>query len=97
MTRQTLGALITLNLALLVALVVTLLTPPTAIAQAHGRGEDGMISGEVAGREAQQVVYLVEVKSMKMAALMYNSANNQVTVLDHRDMSADLTAAGGAR
>jgi hypothetical protein len=98
MNKQTLGALVTLNVALLAALAVTLLLPPTASGQAgRGRGEYVMISGEVGGRQSQQVVYLIETKSQKMAAVFFNSADKSLTVIDTRDLAKDIAAASGGR
>ena len=99
MNKQTLGALVTLNVVLLVALAVTLLLPPAASGQpaGRGRGEYVMIAGEVGGRQGQQVVYIIETKSQKMAAVIFNSADKSLTVLDTRDLAKDISAATGGR
>jgi hypothetical protein len=91
MNTKTLGALVTLNLALLVALLVAVLTPPPAQAQAaRGRGEYVMISGDVAGRSGQQVVYILELKNQHIAAVFYNSADNTLTLVDTHSLAKDL-------
>jgi len=97
MTRRSLSMLVVLNAVLLAALSVTSLTPP-AQAQLGGGNNFTMISGTATGRTSQDAVYVIDLNSSRMVALMFNSANGQIDILDGRVVSEDANAtAGGGR
>lgn len=96
MNKRSLGALIALNLVLLVALVVVGLTPQPAAAQFAARGDYMMIAGAVAGREAQASVYIIERNTQRMLALMFRSSDNQFEVIAGRDVAGDVLGGGGS-
>jgi len=57
-----------------------------------------MISGTATGRTSQDAVYVIDLNSSRMVALMFNSANGQIDILDGRVVSEDANAtAGGGR
>lgn len=98
MNARTLGGLIAVNAALLIGLAVASFSgTPSARAQAARPGDYTMIAGNVAGRNNQQVVYVIETQTSRVVALLYSSANNSVEVLDGRVIGTDLTAGRGAR
>ncbi len=97
MNRRSLGALIALNLVLVIALAMVSLTAQPAAAQFGGGSDYIMISGQVTGRQSQNVVYVVETNSARMIALFFNSANNQLSVIAGRDLGRDSRATGGGR
>jgi hypothetical protein len=93
MKRNSLGALVALNGILLLALLLAVTLPgPSAEAQRvrRGRGEYVMVAGKATGREDQQAVYILELKSYRMAAVMFDSRNNRFDVLAGRNISNDL-------
>ena len=93
MNKRSLGSLIALNAALLVALVVTTLTPAPARAQiGFNQAQYMMVSGRITTRRQQAAVYIVEVNSAKMISLLYNSANNKIEWVAARDQLQDLPA-----
>jgi hypothetical protein len=99
MNERSLGALVVLNVALLIGLALALVTDGTSEAQAQARrpGDYVMLAGEAAGRTNQQVVYIIDLQSTRIAAMLFNSSNNQVEILDGRVISTDVAAARGAR
>ncbi len=94
MKRNSLGAFIALNVALLVALLVVLVLPGrTAQAQrGRGRGDYTMISGRVTGRENQAGIYLVELKSARMVALLFDSRTKRLEKIAGRRLADDLNS-----
>ena len=80
MNRKSLRALVVLNVVLLVALVVVGLTPQPAQGQ-FARAEYIMVSGRVTGRAQQAAVYLINLQTAQIAAIMFNSANNQLEAI----------------
>ena len=97
MNKRTLGALIALNLVLLVALAVVNFTSQPVHGQgfAGGGGDYVMLAGSVTWRSDQQMVYIIELRSAKMVAVMFNSNTNELELIDWRDVTAD--AQGGGR
>lgn len=90
MNKRSLGALIALNLVLLVALAVVMPAKP-----AYGQlrqAEYLMISGAVTGRAQQNAVFIIELSSARMVALLFDSGNDKVDLLDGHDMSVDFQA-----
>lgn len=97
MVNRSLGALIALNVVLVVALAVVHLTSPPVNAQAFGgAGDYAMLAGSVKGRTQQDIVYIVELTTARMVAVMFNSNTNELEVLAARDVTRD-TQAGGDR
>lgn len=94
MSRRSLSMLVVLNAVLLAALSVTVFSPP-ASAQLGGGNNFTMIAGEVSGRNSQDAVYIIDLNSSRMAAIMFNSANGQIDVLDGRVVSEDAAEGGG--
>jgi hypothetical protein len=80
MNRKTLRALAVLNIVLLIGLAVVGLTPTPAQAQL-ARAEYLMVSGEVVGRNQQAIVYIVDLASNRIAAVIFNSSNNKFQVV----------------
>jgi hypothetical protein len=91
---RSLGALITLNVVLLVALVLVALTDtPPVRAQGLGRGltQYTMISGRSrTGREDVAVVYIIELNTSRVAALMFDSRTNQMEIVAGRAIGDDF-------
>lgn len=97
MGNRSFGALIALNVVLVVALAVVHLISPPVNAQAFGgAGDYMMLSGSVKGRTQQDIVYIVELNTARMVAVMFNSNTNELEVLGARDVTRD-TQAGGDR
>ncbi len=91
MNQRSLAALIALNVVLLAALAVTVLSPQPAAAQPRTRpGEYLMISGSSPGRQQQDLIYILELKTTRMAVLIYNSANDSITELDKITVGEDI-------
>jgi len=96
MNMRSLGALIVLNLVLLLAATLLVVTPRPAAAQGLGRAQYIMVSGEVAGRSGQQAIYVIELASSRVATVFFNSSNNTLEEVALYDMLPDLEARGGA-
>ncbi len=95
MNRRSLGALIVLNAVLLAALAVLTLSPPQATAQGFGaRGEYVMIPGFAQGRQNQELVYIIELKSSKMVGVLVNP-KKELELVATRNIASDVQ--GGAR
>ena len=98
MNKRSLGALIALNVALVVALVATLLSPQPAHAQALGGGNFIMVAGEASlVNGGQEVVYVIDVTSGKILACVYNGSTNQWQSYPVRSLPQDISKFGGAR
>jgi hypothetical protein len=83
MNRKTLRALLALNVVLLVALVLVGLTPTPAQGQGQfGRSQYSMVAGLTAGRKQQAVIYIFDLANARIAAVMYNSANDTYEKID---------------
>jgi hypothetical protein len=98
MKKQSLGALIALNGVLLLALLLVLVLPgPAADAQRRtnrGRGDYVMVAGEVTGRTDQSGIYILEMKSYRMAVVMYDSRTNRLQTMAGRNLGSDLEGRG---
>jgi len=90
MNPRSLAALVLLNVVLLAALIVTTFSPQPAEAQLGGGGQYLMIAGKSAQRENQAVVYVLNVRTSQIAALLYSSSDNRVEAIDGRDIRQDL-------
>ncbi|MEX0775738.1 MAG: hypothetical protein WD042_08510 [Phycisphaeraceae bacterium] len=97
MNKQSLGALIALNVVLLLALLVVTFTgaQPAQAQLGGGPGPFLMIAGEVTGRQNQAVVYITDLKSARVVAMIFNSSNNELTTLDFRDLATDVQSVAG--
>lgn len=92
MNKQTLGALVALNLVLLVALAAVAFAPQQAQAQNFVRPQYVMIAGEVPGR-VENTIYVVELASSRVAAVIFRSSDNRFEVLAQpQPMMPDLSA-----
>lgn len=98
MNRQSLGALIALNVALLAALAVLSLprSSDAALGGAPARppGDFVLIAGDAKTAPAdQQVIYVMDVRSQTLMAMLFNStAKRPPDVLDGRSVTADLAS-----
>lgn len=93
MNRQTLGALIALNIALFVALLVVTVSPQRAEAQLGvSRAQYIMLTGDVVGRKNEAVIYVVDLTNARIASLIYSSATKRVEIIAGRNMIDDVTA-----
>jgi len=90
MNRHSLGALLALNVVLLVTLAIVSLTAQPAAAQFGMRGDYIMIAGEVAARSNQAAVYILDLKSQKMAAIMFDSRSKKLQAIAGRVVSNDM-------
>ncbi len=88
MNRKTLRALTVLNVVLLIALGVVGLSPEPAQAQLS-RAEYIMISGDVLGRDSQAMVYIVDLASNRIAAVIFNSSNNRLDIIAGADLVSE--------
>jgi hypothetical protein len=92
MNRRTLGALVSLNAALLIGLTAVTLTPRPAEAQLS-TPEFILIAGRVEGRDDQSAIYVLEKRAQRMIALFFNGNTNRFEVIGGRELSGDF--AGG--
>jgi len=90
MNRRSLRALIVLNAVLLAAVTVVSFSPSPAQAQFGNRANYLMIAGDTRTNPRQQTVYVMEVNTGRIASMMFNSKNEQLTVLGARDAGADF-------
>ncbi|MCE9589623.1 MAG: hypothetical protein K8S99_03770 [Planctomycetes bacterium] len=92
MNRQSLGALVALNIVLLAALLVVALTPSRAQAQAFNRPQYLMVTGDVTGRVNESIVYVIDLTSARIGAIIFSSANNNIEVVTRPayEMTGDL-------
>lgn len=96
MNRNSLGALVALNVVLLMALVVVSLTPSRAQAQLGGAaGNYVMLAGEVTGQRNMNAVYITELTTARMVVVMFNGGNEKLEVISARDLKADVKAGVG--
>lgn len=97
MNKKSLGALITLNVALLAALALVSLTPQSATAQLRRPGQYLMIPGEARGRAQENMIYVLEIGTARMVAITFNSSNNRLQTWGVRVVGDDINARGGGR
>jgi len=90
MNKQTLVSLVVINAVLLLGVAITSFTPDQAEAQ-FGEPSDQylMISGEATGRGSQDAIYLIDLSSSRIAAVMFNSTNNRLELVGARDIARD--------
>jgi hypothetical protein len=98
MNKRSLAGLILINAVLLASLVVTAFSPEPAQAQfSPTGGQYIMIAGDVTGRDAQAGVYIVDMQSGKVAAIMFNGSNKKLEIIGGRDVSEDVSRPTGTR
>lgn len=96
MNRNSLGALVALNVVLLMALIIVSLTPATTHAQLGGAGgQYVMLAGEVTGQKNMNAIYITELSSAKMIVVMFNGGNEKLDVIAGRDLKQDVMAKPG--
>ena len=91
MNRRSLGGLIALNGALLLAVLALNFTP----AQAQLRLEPGeytMVAGDFIGRPNQQVVWITDVRSSRVLGVVFSSGDKSLNFVNGRIINADLPA-----
>lgn len=96
MNGKSLTALIVLNVVLLGGLLLTAASEPAYAAGARS-GDYAMIAGETRGRTGEEVIYIIEQRSSRMAALIYRSANQTWETLGGRIIANDIRQAAGTR
>jgi hypothetical protein len=90
MNKRSLGALVALNIVLLVALALVSFSPQPAKAQVGLRqSEYIMVSGVVRGRTQQAVVYIIDLSTGQMAAIFHNADTGKSSIIAGRNMAAD--------
>jgi hypothetical protein len=91
MNRRSLGGLIALNVALLVAVLALNFSP----AQAQLRLEPGeytMVAGDYVGRPNQQVVWITDIRSTRVLGVIFSSGDKSLTFVNGRTLNTDLPA-----
>lgn len=96
MNKRSLGALVALNIVLLVGLVFVSLSPEPAYGQVK-RAEYIMVAGNATGRSQQAAVFVIELNTSRMVAFFFNAADNRIDIIDARDMTQDMELVGGGR
>ena len=96
MTQRSLAVLVILNAVLLSAIAMTFgANPQSAQAQLGGGGQYLILAGSTQQREAQEVIYVMQVNTGQVAAVLVNSGNKRVDRLAPRDVSRDLRGESG--
>jgi hypothetical protein len=94
MNKRSLGALVALNVVLVVALALVTLLPQPAAAQAFGRSQYIMVAGNVVGRDQESMIYIIDVSTGRVAAIIFRGADNTFEPIAGRNILDDL---GGPR
>jgi len=90
MNKRSLGALVALNIVLLVALAVVSISPQPANAQVGLRqSEFIMVSGIVRGRQQQAVVYIIDLSTGQMVAIFHDANTGKSSFIAARNMASD--------
>jgi hypothetical protein len=93
MNRNSLGALVALNVVLLMALIIVSLTPSRTQAQLGGAGGNYvMLAGEVTGQKNMNAIYITELTSAKMIVVMFNGGNEKFEAIAARELKQDVNA-----
>lgn len=92
MNRQTLRALVVLNIVLLAALLLVTVVPQPASAQLWGRDVYTMVSGQTKGRDSQNLVHVVNLTAGRVVALIYESENDKLVIIGSLNFSRELEA-----
>ena len=94
MNKRTLAALLLLNVVLLAGVIVTAFTPTPAQAQIGAGGQYLMISGRIQQRDQQAAVYVLNMQTGQVAAVMFNGSTEQFEPISRRNINQDLQQAG---
>lgn len=94
MTKRTLSMLVLIN-AVLLAAVSAALWPQPAQAQLGIGGQYQMIAGEVTGRNDQAAIWIIDRRTQRIAALLFNGANQKLDVIAGREITNDVTGGAG--
>lgn len=78
MNKRSLGALVALNAALMLGLVLTSMAPQAQAQKLGARSEFLMVSGQSSTRTSQAAVYIVDITSGKIAAAYVNTSNDKI-------------------
>ena len=92
MNRQTLRALVVLNIVLLAALLLVTVVPQPASAQLRGRDVYTMVSGQTKDRDSQNLVHVVNLTTGRVVALIYESENDKLVIIGRLNFSSQLEA-----
>ena len=96
MNRKTLGALVALNAALLLAIAALTLTPSTASAQfGGGAGEYTMIAAKRSGQTSSAVHIFDTKRAVALTVEPNNRGKGEMTVIAYRNITNDFKAGGG--
>lgn len=95
MNRRSLSVLIVLNVVLLAAIALTLGPVPKAEAQLGG-GSYLMIAGNT-GQAPQQVIYVMDTRTGRVAGFLLDSATKKVREVGVREIAKDLKAGSSPR
>jgi hypothetical protein len=97
MTQRSLAVLIVLNVVLLTGLSVTVMNPTPAEAQFNASPQFTMISGKASSRDNQDVIFIVDLSTSRIAPVFYNGSSKKFEFFEGRTISEDLQNAGGGR
>ena len=87
-----------LQQSLMASLVGAAFSPEPAAAQfGSGGGEYLMIAGDVTGRDAQAAVYIIDMRSGRVAAILFNGSNNTLDLIAGRNVSDDTSRPANQR
>lgn len=98
MNQRSIGALIAINVSLLLALVLVILPAP-ATAQGS-RGDYVILAGNASGVGGdKQAVYIIETRTSRMVALTFTSGGRggEINYIGARDMAPDITGGPQSR
>jgi len=94
MNRRSIAALIAVNVVLLIAVLVVTTAPQPAQGQIGLTGAEYiMVSGPVTGRNQQDAVYLIELRTARMVGFFFNGSDRSLQMIDAVDMTPDFRAA----
>ncbi|MEM1108895.1 MAG: hypothetical protein AAGH99_09425 [Planctomycetota bacterium] len=98
MTQRSLAVLIVLNVVLLAALSVTVFNPEPADAQGFGVNRQyTMIAGQTTGRNSQDVVYIIDLATSRIAPVFYNGNSEEFEFFSGRSVADDMRQIGRGR
>ena len=86
MKSTILGALVGLNLILLLAFVARVWQETPAYAQNQRIGDYMLVPGEVTG-QPNDVVYIVDIANRQLGAMMYDDANKRISWIPTIDLN----------
>ena len=93
-TSWPITVLIILNVALVFLLITSIADDQTAHAQVRGGGRDYVVAvGEV--QTNFQTLYVIDLSSQRLAALVVDQAGKKAKVVDGRDLVEDFSTSRG--